>query len=151
MKAAGPVSGGGRGSPSDFVELGEIQSLPDAPVRTKLRTALEDEEAAASLLPLVLPSRTTSVLDQVLGPRLTFDNPVWRESAVARLRALQKRLVEFALDRQARSDCMKAIVLVEEAVRLRLRWLQMQRSAEEAATPAAPARKTPHEEEAKAQ
>lgn len=114
----------------DLIDFGEIQSIPEAPLEPKLRSQLKDVEEQLSIPPAELPPRVSEALNEVLGLRLTVDNPVWAGDPIRGLRALQRRLVEYSLTLEAeeRAECMMSISLVERAVQLRLRWLQMQRS-----------------------
>jgi hypothetical protein len=115
---------------SEVTDFGEIQSIPEAPLEPKLRSQLKKEEEQLSLPPQSLPGRLGAELDAALGPRLTVDNPVWSGDPIPLLRALQKKLVEYSLsiESEQRAECMLSISLVERAVQLRLRWLQMRRS-----------------------
>lgn len=115
---------------SDVTDFGEIQSIPEAPLEPKLRSQLMDVEEQLSIPRAELPPRVSAALNAVLGLRLTVDNPVWAGDPIRGLRALQRKLVECSLTLEAeeRSECMMSISLVERAVQLRLRWLQMQRS-----------------------
>lgn len=127
------TSNGVRGR--DQTDFGEIQSIPEGPIEPKLRSQLKEAEEQLSINRAELPPRLSAALNTVLGLRLTVDNPVWVGDSIPGLRALQKKLVEHSLtlEGDARSHCMTSISLVEKAVRLRLRWLQMQRSEEERA------------------
>jgi hypothetical protein len=124
------ISGGGRIASPDFSEFGEIQNISEPAIASKVRTSLHEEEVALSLPPAGLPAREIAALDRILGMGLTVDNPVWSGDPVPRLRALQKKLVECSLllETHERGDCLRSISLVERAVQLRLRWLQMQKS-----------------------
>ncbi len=124
-----------RGRAPELTDFGEIQSIPEGPLEPKLRSQLIEAEEQLSIPRAELPPRLSAALNVVLGLRLTVDNPVWAGDPIAGLRALQKKLVEcsLALEDGDRTECMMSISLVERAVRLRLRWLQMQRSDEERA------------------
>jgi hypothetical protein len=125
------TSGVGRSRALDVAEFTEIQSLPETLPALRSRPLLLPEEVAISLpepdnpVPIEI-----LLLNRMLGPKLTADNPVWSGDPVPRLRGLQKKLIEhsLALPEDDRSECMDAISLVEKAVQLRLRWLQMRRS-----------------------
>ena len=114
----------------DLSDFGEIQSIPEAPIEPKLRSQLKEVEEQLSIPRLELPLRMSAALNTAIGLRLTVDNPVWAGDPVRGLRALQRKLVEcsLTLDAEERSECMVSISLVERAVQLRLRWLQMRRS-----------------------
>src|SRR6478735_3470971 len=124
-----------RGRGPELADFGEIQSFPEGPIEPKLRSQLIEIEEQLSISQPEPPPRLSTALNAVLGMRLTVDNPVWVGDPVHGLRALQRMLVEcsLALDGEDRSECLRSISLVEKAVRLRLRWLQMQRSEEERA------------------
>lgn len=124
-----------RGRAPELTDFGEIQSIPEGPIEPKLRSQLMEAEEQLSLPRTELPARLSAALNTVLGLRLTVDNPVWAGDPIPGLRALQKKLVacSLTLDDEERSECMASISLVERAVQLRLRWLQMQRSDEERA------------------
>lgn len=124
---------GVRNRAQEVADFGEIQSLPEVPREPKLRSQMRQEEVMVSLPPATAFGRTVDLLDPVLGKRLTVDNPVWSGDPTARLRALQKKLLERSLlmEGGGRMECLSAISLVERAVQLRLRWLQMQRSEAE--------------------
>lgn len=127
------TSSGIRGRSADVTDFGEIQSIPEGPLEPKLRSQLKDAEEQLSIPQTELPSRIPAALNAALGLRLTVDNPVWAGDPIPALRALQRKLVECSLMLEAedRSECMASISLVERAVRLRLRWLQMRRSEAE--------------------
>lgn len=129
------TSTGVRGRALELTDFGEIQSIPEGPIEPKLRSQLKEAEEQLSITRTELPPRLSAALNAVLGLRLTVDNPVWAGDPIPGLRALQKRLVErsLTLEGDDRSECMTSISLVERAVRLRLRWLQMQRTDEERA------------------
>lgn len=117
--------------PIDLSEFGEIQNLPET-TAAELRplSLLQSEEADASIPDSGIGAREFEPLTKILGSRLTWGNPVWSGDPIPRLRALQKKLVEHSLmlEEGDRRDCLDAISLVEVAVQLRLRWLQMRRS-----------------------
>jgi len=117
--------------PIDTSEFGEIQNLPET-TAAELRplSLLETEEADASIPDSGIGAREFEPLTAILGSRLTWGNPVWSGDPIPRLRALQKKLVEYSLslEEDDRRDCLNAISLVELAIQLRLRWLQMKRS-----------------------
>lgn len=125
----------GRGRIPDLADFGEIQSIPEGPLEPKLRSQLMEAEEQLSIPAAEPPPRLSAVLNTVVGLRLTVDNPVWTGDPIPGLRALQKKLVECSLTLEGndRSECTTAISLVEKAVQLRLRWLQMQRSEAERA------------------
>ena len=124
------ISPTGRGRVPDFTDFGEIQSFPEAPPEPKLRSQLGREEEQLSLPESQLPEPLATALTAALGLRLTVDNPVWAGDPIPSLRALQRKLVEYSLmlEPEDRSSFMASISVVERAVRLRLRWMQMQRS-----------------------
>ncbi|MFB9241713.1 hypothetical protein IV454_18745 [Massilia antarctica] len=104
---------------------------PPAPERSAAlnRTDLSPWEAAASLPPAAPAGQETlAPLTRFLGAALTAANPAWSRDPLPGLRALQKRLVDhsLALDPAQRADSMAAILVVEDAVRLRLRLQQME-------------------------
>jgi hypothetical protein len=69
-------------------------------------------------------------LTDMVGPRMGPANPAWGNDALALLRSLQKRLIAHALTRDAgeRRRCLDAIAVLEPAVGMRLRIMQMQMS-----------------------
>lgn len=83
-------------------------------------------------------------LTSLLGARVAAANPVWGPHALALLRSLQKKLIGHALtlDGAARRPLLDAVAVVEQAVTMRVRMLQMQFSelepgqSEPATTPA---------------
>jgi hypothetical protein len=118
----------GRVDPTEFTD---IQNVPETPLQLRGRPDLLPEEAALSLPdPDNVPPLMIRVLNRMLGPKVTIDNPIWSGDPVPKFRSLQKMLVErsLALPDDDRSECLEAISLVERAVQLRLRWLQMRRS-----------------------
>jgi hypothetical protein len=127
---ASRISPGIHGRAPDLTDFGEIQSIPEGPIEPKLRSQLKEAEEQLSIPQSELPPRVAVALNNALGLRLTVDNPVWAGDPIPGLRALQRKLVEYSLMLEAedRSECMMSISLVERAVRLRLRWLQMRRS-----------------------
>ena len=130
MSTPSRISPTSRGRGPDITDFGEIQSIPEAPLEPKLRSQLKEEEAQLSLPESELPEPISRALNAALGLQLTVDNPVWAGDPIPGLRALQRKLVEYSLmlDPEDRSECMVSISLIERAVRLRLRWIQMQRS-----------------------
>lgn len=77
---------------------------------------------------------TIAPLTRLLGPLLTVANPVWGNDAVTHLRGVEKRLLGHAITLKnagagdtdgAVMDCLGAISVAEEAVRLRLRFVSM--------------------------
>jgi hypothetical protein len=100
---------------TSFVPISRIQLLPG-------------EEAASLLAPSTATPYATAALTRFLGPVLTVANPAWSGDPVPRMRMLQKRLVEHSLTlpEDDRSECMGAIMVVEKAVKLRLRLQQME-------------------------
>ncbi len=118
----------------DVGELVEISGLTEVDPVIKSRPYLLAEEEEASLPPEGLaPDPTMLILNQILGPNCTVDNPAWMGDPVPRMRSLQKKIVEHALTLPdvERSSCMEGIRVVEMAVQWRLRWLQMRRSEAE--------------------
>lgn len=73
-------------------------------------------------------------LDETVGPRMGPANPAWGADALALLRSLQKRLIGHALTLAPaeRRACLDAIAVLEPAVGMRLRIMQMQMSELEA-------------------
>lgn len=113
---------------------GEIISYPEAPVnKVILRESLSPAEVAVSLPPSASPESPIAVLTKFFGPVLTVANPAWGGEPIPRMRALQKKIIEYSLtqDEGDRKECMEAISLVERAVQLRLRYQQMHMSDEE--------------------
>lgn len=94
------------------------------------------EESASLPTSAQAGGETLAPLTRFLGAALTVANPAWSRDPLPGLRALQKRLVDYSLTLGAgeRDDSMAAIIVVEEAVRLRLRLQQMElaRYADEA-------------------
>ncbi|SFL98021.1 hypothetical protein [Rugamonas rubra] len=136
MSAVGPGLGarqaGGAG-----VDAGEIHNLAAqlAP-RQVLGAELAPEQAAVSLAAAdAATPGAAAALTRLLGPALTVASAAWCGDPLPAMRALQKRLVEHSLGLAAarRGDCMAAIVVLEQAVRLRLRLQQMRLSEAELA------------------
>lgn len=106
-----------------------IFSIASADVASPVgRVLLRPEEDRLSLPSL--EERTQSPiapLTQFLGPHLTVANPAWAGDPVPLMRGLQKKLVEYSLtqDENDRTECMDAIMVIENAVQLRLRFQQM--------------------------
>ncbi|UOD29672.1 hypothetical protein INH39_30525 [Massilia violaceinigra] len=103
---------------------------PLAPRRSPAvnRNDLSPWEETASLPPAhPAGQETLAPLTRFLGAALTVANPAWSRDPLPGLRALQKRLVDYslALDQAERGDSLAAIMVVEDAVRLRLRLQQM--------------------------
>lgn len=69
-------------------------------------------------------------LHSMVGARMGPDNPAWSDDGLALLRSLQKRLIGHALELapQERRACLDAIAVLEPAVGMRLRIMQMQMS-----------------------
>ena len=138
----------GRGGAPDAVESGEIHSVQAAELAPKSRLLLNPSEEALSLPPPAELPNAVAPLTKLIGARLTIDNPAWSGDPVPAMRLLQKTLVatSLALDEGERGPLLRAIELVEQAVRMRLRWQQMRRSEAEGPLDAAPT--TPAEESA---
>ncbi|NHZ91162.1 hypothetical protein F2P45_19380 [Massilia sp. CCM 8733] len=131
---------GGAGGDAHFGIAGPAAPQQIVPVQ---RADLTPWEESASLAPDATAAQATlAPLTRFLGAALTVANPAWSRDPLPGLRALQKRLVDhaLALDLADRADSMAAIVVVEEAVRLRLRLQQMELLARAGADPATPAR-----------
>lgn len=130
-----PAVGIGVGSLAglDPAEYGAIHSVPSTPL-LKARPDLLPAEEALSLPPPEPKDPKIALLNRALGAALTVDNPVWSGDPVPQLRALQKLLIADSLTRpqHERGAALGALKVVEQAVRLRLRWQQMRRSAAEA-------------------
>lgn len=124
---------GHRGGTPDLGELSEIGSLPESLLVPKSRDLLKPGEAEVSLPPSLELPNAVAPLTQVLGTRLTIDNPAWSGDPVPSMRLLQKTLVARSLELEPdqRADLLVAIELVEKAVQMRLRWQQMRRSEAE--------------------
>lgn len=110
-------------------DVGEIHTYhTETPAQPLARPLLLPAEEALSLPPPAssLPN-PIAPLTRFLGPLLTVANPVWSGDPIPRLRALQKKLVEHSLMQPEgeRGIFMTGISLVENAVRLRLRFQQM--------------------------
>lgn|GEM_PF-1341339 len=121
----------------DRTGLGEVGGLAEIPeiAQTqpvfKSRPFLLPGEEEASLPEFDYPlDPVQESLKQILGARLSVDNPAWVGDPIPRMRALQKKMIEFSLTQETseRGVCMEAIRVVELAVRWRLRWQQMRRS-----------------------
>lgn len=117
----------------------QIHGMPDDPgaivslssgesAEPVARVLLLPEEEQLSLPPLDdgMPG-PIAPLTRYLGPHLTVASPAWVGDSVSKMRALQKMLVErsLLLDQADRTECMDAIVIVESAVQMRLRFQQM--------------------------
>ncbi|QGZ42129.1 hypothetical protein IP92_05475 [Pseudoduganella flava] len=123
-------TGAGAGAALDPAELAELHSLtPHAPV-LKPREALHPEEEALSLPQPEQPDPKIELLNRALGAHRTIANPLWSGDPVPRLRGLQKALIAHALtlQQERRRTCLDALTVIEQAIRLRLRWQQMRRS-----------------------
>jgi hypothetical protein len=128
--ASGAAGGVGRPDGQGDEGYGDIAGPPaldrSQPVN---RTDLAPWEERASLPPaLAADAETLAPLTQFLGPALTVANQAWSRDPLPGLRALQRRLVDYSLtlDTAERGDSMAAILVVEDAVRLRLRLQQME-------------------------
>ncbi|MGH8807030.1 MAG: hypothetical protein ACREX0_04025 [Noviherbaspirillum sp.] len=108
-------------------EPGEIFNLAHQPTAIWSGDLQAIDEAASLPSEDAIPPGPIAPLTKFLGPELTVSNPVWGEHSVPRMRALQKKLVEFSLtlEESDRAECMAAISQVESAVQLRLRLEQM--------------------------
>ncbi|WP_155835195.1 hypothetical protein [Herbaspirillum sp. RV1423] len=116
---------------TDVGELAEIPRFESAEPIFKSRPFLLPGEEEASLPEADYPiDPTLATLKQMLGARLTVDSQAWVGDPIPRMRALQKKMIEFSLtqDESERGPCMDAIRIVDLAVRWRLRWQQMRRS-----------------------
>lgn len=122
------ISRNGGSYTPDFNDLGGVALAPQSSV---MRDQLLPGELEASL-----PSRfdqpqgAVAPLTRFLGALLTVANPVWvgwKGDPVPRMRALQKALVERALElpEGEREPLLAAIRVVDWAVQLRLRLQQM--------------------------
>lgn len=119
---------------AELEEAGEIHSLAELPAISRSRPALLPAEEEVSLPALETPrDPVLASLARILGERLTSDNLAWRGDPVPTMRGLQKLLVghSLTLPESRREPAMRAIRIVELAVRWRLRWLQMKRSEAE--------------------
>lgn len=127
---------GRAGAPAQVeqIERGEIHGVQNAELESKSRLLLSPAEAALSLPPSTELPNAVAPLTEILGARLTVDNPAWSGDPVPGMRMLQKTLVEASLrmSEEVRPDLLNAISLVEKAVQMRLRWQQMRRSEAEA-------------------
>lgn len=115
-------------------DLAEIHSVPDVPAVLKSLPDLLPVEQEASLPPNEIPvDATLAALNRILGPRLSSDSPAWSGNPVPRMRSLQKTLVEHSLrlPEAERGPCMRAILMVNQAIDWRLRWDHMRRSEAE--------------------
>jgi hypothetical protein len=122
VPGAGPVDAG---------EVGEIKSVGRQELVPKALPELLPQEADASMPSLEdQVDRKIALLNRAIGLRLSVNNPVWTGDPVPRMRALQKRIIEYSLglEQPQRQPAMEAVRVVEQAVQLRLRWQQMQRS-----------------------
>lgn len=110
-------------------DVGEIHTYStETPAQALARPLLLPAEEALSLpAPAASIPTTIAPLTRFLGPLLTVANPVWSGDPVPRMRGLQKKLVEHSLmvPEGRRGDFMAGISVVENAVRLRLRFQQM--------------------------
>ena len=119
---------------AELEEAGEIHGLAELPAVSRSRPALLPAEEEVSLPALETPrDPVLASLARILGERLTSDNLAWRGDPVPTMRGLEKLLVahSLALPEARREPAMRAIRVVELAVRWRLRWLQMKRSEAE--------------------
>jgi len=118
----------------DPAELAEITSFSENILVPKSRELLNPGEAEVSLPHSRELPNAVAPLTDILGTRLTLDNPAWSADPVPAMRLLQKTLLAHSLEKdpekdpQQRADLLKAIELVEQAVKMRLRWQQMRRS-----------------------
>lgn len=101
-------------APEPATPIGRVLLLPE---EDRLSLPSLEERAHTPLAPLT----------RFLGPRLTVASPAWVGDPIPLMRALQKKLVEYSLtqDESDRSECMDAILVVENAVQMRLRFQQM--------------------------
>lgn len=78
----------------------------------------------------LMATHAAAEIPEPMNKSALVNNPVWTGDPVPHLRALKKMLIERSamLLGDDRSECQAAIALVERAVQLRLRWLQMRRS-----------------------
>lgn len=144
--------GGAGGVGIDAAEFAEIHSLQTELLAPKTHAALQPEEEALSLPPPDPLDPKMEVLGRVLGSAVTADNPVWRGNAIPRLRALQKALIAHSLTRERddRRIGLDAVRVLEQNIRLRLRWQQMARSDNEANAADVPVKEEEHAAEASA-
>ncbi len=116
---------------AELGEQAEIHSLQESLPVAKAWPALLPGEITASLPEQDYPvDPAQQMLSGLLGRRLSVDSAAWSGDPVPRMRALQKKLIEFSLTQNEaeRRPCMEAIRVVELAVNWRLRWQQMRRS-----------------------
>lgn len=115
----------GRLTPTDVGEFGDVSPVTPVSVTTR---QLMPGELQASLPAIHEQVHTVSTcLRQALGPYLTNANPAWTSGAVPRMRALQRRLLSFALSQpeDERMPVLEGINIVESAIGFRLRLAQM--------------------------
>lgn len=117
-------------------DVGAIHSL-DQKQQAELTIGadLSNSEHALSVPPVGPPPRQLQALTDLLGKGVTIGNIAWTPAALPDMRALQKTLVEHSLklEKEDRADCLAAILVVEEAVKLRLRLQQMHENEAELA------------------
>jgi hypothetical protein len=126
-------AGGAVGSPvlEQYNDIAEAATPQRG--RAVLRVDLAPWQEAASLSPDAAQGEAALArLTRFLGAPLTVASPAWSRDPLPGLRALQKSLVahSLTLDQGERADSMGAIGVVERAVRLRLRWQQMELGSE---------------------
>jgi hypothetical protein len=113
---------------SPFDDAGAIHALDRTETpESRFGGALSSQAHTASVPTIGLPSRQLQALTDLLGKNVTVGNVAWTAAALPDMRALQKRLVEHSLKqgKEDRADCLAAILVVEDAVKLRLRLQQM--------------------------
>lgn len=96
---------------------------------------LSNAEHELSVPKIGQPPRQLQALTEMLGKNVTVGNIAWTPAALPDMRALQKTLVEHSLklEKEDRADCLAAILVVEDAVKLRLRLQQMRENDAELA------------------
>lgn len=101
-------------APDSAAPVGRVLLLPE---EDRISLPSLEDKAHSPLAPLT----------EFLGPQLTVANPAWIGDPIPLMRALQKKLVEHSLTlaESDRSECMDAILVVENAVQMRLRFQQM--------------------------
>lgn len=149
--AAGSAAGGRHHGAAGAVRA-QGRAAPIHDVAPNLDTGVLFVGDAPTLQPPPPRLDALAPFTRLVGAQVGPGNPAWGADALALLRSLQKRLIGHALTLPpaARRGCLDAIAVLEPAVGMRLRIMQMQMSELEggAATPGVRTMNSPRSEEA---